>query len=152
MKGLILKVYMLKDIEKIGMAGQIINVSDGYAKNYLLPRNLAKEVKKGEESFFKAREQKEVVKKEVLGSKIAMLAERIKNMRLTIKEKTHDNGKLYGAVGADEVVELLKNKEVSISKKQVEFEKAIKEVGDHKVIIRLTSKLKPQLSLTVVAK
>ena len=147
-----MKVYMLKDVEKVGMNGQIITVSDGYAQNFLFPRKLAIRVTEENIAFFKEREIKEKVTAEVVSSKASMLAERIKHIQLVIKEKTHNDGKLYGSVSADEIVELLKAKEVAINKKQVEFPKAIKEVGEHKVTIKISSKLKPQLTLKVVSK
>lgn len=147
-----MKVYMLKDVENVGMSGQIVTVSDGYGQNFLLPRKLAVRVTEENLAFFQTKQKKEKVAAEVIASKAGMLAERIKELHLTIKEKTHDDGKLYGSVGADEIVELLKEKEISITKKQVEFPKTIKEVGDHKVTIKLSSKLKPQLTLKVVSK
>ncbi len=147
-----MKVYMLKDVEKVGMNGQIITVSDGYAQNFLFPRKLAIRVTEENIAFFKEREIKEKVTAEVVSSKASMLAERIKHIQLVIKEKTHNDGKLYGSVSADEIVELLKAKEVAINKKQVEFPKAVKEVGEHKVTIKISSKLKPQLTLKVVSK
>ncbi len=147
-----MQVYMLKDVEKIGMAGHIIKVSDGYAINFLIPRKLAIKVTAEGMSFFKAKEKTANASKAVLGSKTAMLAERIKNMHITVKKRAHDGGKLYGAIGADDIVELLKEKEISVNKKQIEFPKAVKAVGEHKIIIRLSSKLKPELNLKVVAK
>lgn len=143
---------MLKDVENVGMVGQIVNVSDGYAQNFLFPRKLAVIVTEGNLAFFQSKQKKEKIAAEVVASKAAMLAERIKSIHLTVKEKTHNDGKLYGAVSADEVVDLLKEKEITINKKQVEFPKAIKEVGEHKVVIKLSSKLKPELTLKVVSK
>lgn len=147
-----MRVYMLKDVEKVGMAGQVVKVSDGYAANFLIPRKLAIKVEGENVKFFEKRVQKAETTQKVLSSKAAMLAERIRNLHLTIKERVHDEGKLYGAVGADEIVELLKKKDISINKKQVEFPKSIKAIGEHKVIIRLSSKLKPELTLKVVGK
>ena len=147
-----MQVYMLKDVEKVGMAGQVVKVADGYAKNFLIPRKLALKVTEENRKFFESKVKKIEIDKKALKSKVAMLAERIRNMHLTIKEKTHDQGKLYGAVGADEVVELLKQKDISVNKKQIEFTKAIKSTGEHKVIVRLSSKLKPELTLTVSSK
>lgn len=146
-----MKVYMIKDVEHVGMAGQIINVSDGYASNFLIPRKLAVVVTEKNLEFFKQKKQKEQVATEVLNSKVAMLAERIKSIHLAIKERVHDDGKLYGAIGADEIVALLKTKDITINKKQVEFDKSIKSVGEHKVTIKLSSKFKPQLTLKVEA-
>jgi large subunit ribosomal protein L9 len=146
-----MKVFMLKDVEKVGMAGAMINVSDGFASNFLFPRKLAVEVTSQNEKSFKVKVQQKQAQTQVVNSKIAMLAERIKDMIITVKEKTHDDGKLYGAVGADEVVAMLKDKDISIDKKQVEFTKSIKAIGEHKVTIRLSSKLKPQLTVKVVS-
>ena len=144
-----MKVCMLKDVENIGMAGQLLKVSDGYAKNFLIPRKLAVEVSPKNESMYAKQAKKANVAADVLKSKVAMLAERIKNLHLVVKERIHDDGKLYGAVGPDEVVELLKKKDISVNRKQVEFKKAIRAVGDHKVTVRLTAKLKPEFILKV---
>ena len=146
-----MKVYMLQDVEKVGMAGQVVKVTDGYATNFLIPRKLSKKVGTGYDAFFEKRVIKAKLDSQTLSSKSAMLAERIKNMHLVVKERVHDNGKLYGAVGADEVVELLKKKDVTINRKQVEFKKAVRSVGEHKVVIKLSSKLKPELTLKVVS-
>ncbi len=145
-----MRVYMLKDVEKIGMAGNVIEVADGFAANYLLPRKLATVVTSGNMVLLQQKVQKEAVVTQVLNSKVAMLAERIKTMILTVKERVHDDGKLYGAVGADEVVELLRAKDIVVNRKQIEFDKTIKAVGEHKVTIRLSSKLKPQLTIKVL--
>jgi len=145
-----MQVYMLKDVEKVGMAGQVVKVSDGYAVNYLFPRKLAVVVTKENIEPIHQKIQKEQATVQVLNSKVAMLAERIKALHLIIKERAHDDGKLYGAVGADEIVELLREKEIVVNRKQIEFDKAVKTVGEHKVTVRLSSKLKPQLTLKVV--
>ena len=144
-----MKVCMLKDVENVGMAGQLLKVSDGYGKNFLIPRKLAVEVSVKNEAMYAQQAKKATVATETLKSKMAMLAERIKNLHLVVKERIHDDGKLYGSVGPDEMVELLKEKDISINRKQVEFKKAIRSIGDHNVIIRLTSKLKPEFILKV---
>jgi large subunit ribosomal protein L9 len=145
-----MRVYMLKDVEKVGMAGQVVKVSDGYASNFLIPRKLAIKVEGNNVTFFEKRIQKAEATSKVLGSKAAMLAERIRNLHVTLKERVHDEGKLYGAVGADEIVELLKQRDINVNKKQIEFPKSIKTVGEHRVIVRLSSKLRPELTLKVV--
>ena len=146
-----MQVYMLKDVERVGLSGQILNVSEGYAKNFLIPGKLAIEVTESNKPFYANKKQKEHVAAAVLSSKVAMLAERIKSLHVSIKERAHDDGKLYGAVSAEAVVELLKAKDIVINKKQVEFIKSVKSVGEHKVIIRLSSKLKPELTIKVEA-
>ena len=146
-----MKVYILKDVEYLGRAGRVVEVTNGYANNFLIPRKLVIKVSNKDMAFYKTVETKTKNEKKIVSSKVAMLAERIKNMYLTIKKRVHDNNKLYGSIGADEVVALLKKKDVSINKKQVEFIKTVKTIGEHKVIIRLSSKFRPELTLKVVA-
>ena len=146
-----MKVYMLKDVVNVGMAGSIINVSDGYAKNFLFPHKYAVQVTDKNASSFKVKIEAVKQKTEIISSKVAMLAEKIKTLHLTIKEKTHDDGKLYGSVGPDEIVELLKKNDISVNRKQIEFDKSVKSIGEHKVTVRLSSKLKPEFVLKVVS-
>lgn len=146
-----MKIYLLKDIDNVGMAGQVIKVADGYATNYILPRKLGIKVTTDNEVFLQEKMVKEHVQEQAIKSKIAMTAERLKNMHLKIKMRVHDDGKLYASVNAENIIELLKEKEITVSKKQVEFEKTIRNLGEHKVTIKLSSKLQPQLTLEVLA-
>jgi len=146
-----MKVYMLKDVENIGMAGQVVTVSDGYADNFLIPRKMALKVTAKSEQFFVEKSKKITAESEAITTKMGMVAERIKNMHVTLRKRSHDDGKLYGAVSADEICKLLKTKEVSVNKKQVVFGKAIKTTGEYEVTIKLSSKLQPGISLKVVA-
>jgi len=148
--GVFMKVFLLKDIENVGMAGQMVNVTDGYAANYLFPRKLAQKVVPGSEMFFAQKIKKAEIDAQVLSSKIAMLAERIKTTSISIKKRVHDDGKLYGSVTAEEVIEGLKAKSLSVTKKQIVFAKTIRTVGEHKVTIKLSAKLTPELTVTVV--
>ena len=145
-----MKVYLLKDIEKVGIAGEIINVSEGYAKNFLLPRKLALEVSTSNEEFFKKRAKTIENRKEAIESATSMLSEQIKSIHLTLKKKIHDDNRLYAAVNPADVVDLLSEKNIKVTKSQVIFNKSIKEVGTYPVTIKLSSKLQPQLTLKVV--
>lgn len=147
-----MKVFLLKDIEKIGMAGEIIKVSDGYGANFIIPRKLGVEVTAHNEGFYKNRVKNVEHRKEIISSKTSMLAEKINGTRVTIKRKMHDNGKLYGALSQHEIVDALAEKGITISKSQVDFgKKSIKEKGEHKVDIRLSSKLIPTVTVNVAA-
>ncbi len=146
-----MRVYLRKNIEKIGMAGEIIKVGDGYARNYLIPNGFAIEITKKNESSYQEKAQSVEHRKEVIATQTSMLAEKIKTFKVTLKRKMHDDGKLYGAINSTEIVELLANKGISIAKNQVTFDKSIKTKGSYKVTIKLTSRLKPQLSLIIIS-
>ena len=146
-----MKVFLLKDIERIGIAGEIVKVKEGFAQNFLLPRKLAMEVTKDNQKHFKKREKVIKDRKDVVESKSSMLAEKIKSINITLKRKTHDDGKLYGSINPQEIVELLGAKGISVSKSQVLFGKSIKSTGAYDVTIKLSSKLQPALNVKVIS-
>jgi large subunit ribosomal protein L9 len=144
-----MKVFLTKNVEKIGLAGEILKVADGFAQNFLFPRKLAVQVTAENESFYTAKIKKVEQRKEVIASSTSMLAERIKSISITIKRKIHDDGKLYAAISPQEIVDALAliPDKVSIRKSQVEFDKSIKAKGTYEnmVTITLSSTLKPKL-------
>lgn len=146
-----MKVFLRKDIERVGLSGEIIKIGDGYARNYLLPRGLAVEVTTKNEAFYQTQAKEVEDRKEVIATQTSMLAEKINSLKLTLKRKIHDDGKLYGAVNANEIVELLAKKGLSVSKNQVVIDKSIKEKGSYKVRIKLSSRLNPTVTVTVVS-
>jgi large subunit ribosomal protein L9 len=146
-----MKVFLTKDVEKVGMAGEIIKVTDGFARNFLFPRQLAIKVTADNESRFHHKIKQVEDRKEVIATKTSMLAERIAHMTITFARKMHDDGKLYGAINAADIVDALAKEGVSISKSQVIFDKSIKNKGTHEVIIQLTSRLQPLVKVAVVS-
>ena len=145
-----MKVYLLKDIEQVGLAGEILQVGDGYARNFLIPRKMAVEVTPENSSFYEKKVRKVEHRKEVVASKTSMLAEKIKTMQLTLKRKVHDGGKLYGAVSSAEIADLLAAQGISVAKNKIIIDKSIKNKGTHEVTVKLTSSLQPKVKVTVV--
>jgi len=146
-----MKVYLLKDVERVGLAGEILTVADGYALNFLLPQKFGVQITPHNEAQYKGRIKIVEHRKEVVASKTSILAQRIGALEVKIKRPLHDDGKLYGAINAQEIVDGLAVFGVSISKNQVVFDKNIKEKGIHKVTIKLSSKLMPLVVVKVVA-
>jgi len=146
-----MKVFLLKDVEKLGIAGEIVKVKDGFGINYLIPRKLGIAITPANEQYYKSCEKKVDKRKEVISTKTSMLAEKIKLLQLKLKSRTHDDGKLYGSVSAADVIDLLAEKGVSVAKNQIEFGKSIKSTGTYKVTVKLSSKLKPVFTLKVIS-
>jgi len=146
-----MKIFLLKNVEKVGIAGEIIKATDGFAINYLLPNKLGIEVTKANEKSFEKRAVVIDNRKEAIASKTSMLAEKIKALTITIKRKAHDKDKLFGSISPLEITESLAQNGISISKNQVEFDKSIKTIGTHTVIIKLSSSLKPTVTVKIVA-
>ena len=146
-----MNVFLLKDILQVGLKHEIIKVSDGYAKNFLFPNKLAVEVTKANEKLYTEKSRKVENRAAIIESTSSILGDQIAKLALKLKKKMHDNNKLYAAVNASEIVDLLKENNVSISKSQVVFDKAIKEKGTFAVTIKLSSKIQPQFTLQVIA-
>ena len=145
-----MKVYLLKNVEKVGIAGEIVKVKEGFASNFLIPHKLAVAVTPANEGHYLQRVKVVENRKEVIESKTSMLAERIKSLKLSIRRKMHDNGQLYGAINSLEIVDLLGTQGISVSKSQIVFDKSIKSKGNFDIIIKLSSKLQPKMQLTVL--
>lgn len=146
-----MKVYLLKDVEKVGMAGEIVKVSEGYAQNFLLARKLAVIITPENEAFYMARVRTLENRKEVISSKTSMLAQKLNGIKLTLKRKMHDDGKLYAAVNPVEIADLLSHEGFLVSKSQIKMNKSIKEKGLYDVTVKLTSSLQSVIQVKVVA-
>jgi len=146
-----MEVYLRKDVEKIGLAGEIIKVGDGFARNFLIPQGFAVEITTSNKSQYLSKIRKVENRKEVIASQSSMLAEKLSTISITLKRKLHDNGQLYGSINASEIVIVLAQQGISITKSQVEFDKSIKSKGTFKVNIKLTARLKSIITVIVIA-
>lgn len=145
-----MKVFMKKDVPQVGKAGTVLTIPDGYARNYLLPHNLAIEITEKNEASIKQALQKNISSKEAFVAKLSLMAEKIKSLHLVLKRKLHDDGKLYGAVNAHEVVELLAQHDIVVKKNQIIFKKPIKTKGLHSITVELTGQLKSEFTLEII--
>ncbi len=145
-----MKVILTKDYEKLGNVGDIVNVKDGFAKNFLIPNNIAVLATPGN---IKQMEivKKSVIKKEAKSIEEAKkIAEIIDGLELRIKVSSSLEGKLYGSITNKDIAEkILDEKKVEIDKKKIELEDHIKEVGVYEVPIKLFKDVKAIIKLIV---
>ena len=146
-----MEVYLYKDVEKIGLAGEIIKVGDGFARNYLIPQGLGVEITSQNKNQYLSKIRKVENRKEVIATQTSMFAEKLNSVSITLKRKMHDNGQLYGSINASEIMEALAGQGISITKGQVEFDKPIKSKGSFKVSIKLSTRLKSTITVTIIA-
>lgn len=145
-----MKVYLLKDIERVGLEGEVINVKEGYAKNFIVPQKLGVIITPSNEVFYSKKIKHVKHEKSVVESKSSMLAEKIKTLSLVLKRKMHDDGKLYGAINRSEIADLLALKGIKVSKSQIEIDKSIKSGGEFEVTVKLSSRLQPKIKLSII--
>ena len=145
-----MKVILQKDVKGSGKKGDIVNVSDGYAKNFLLKNGLAV-VADGHNSLINAsQKQSDAYHKEQERLKAVELGKQIENKTIVLKVKCGDNGKLFGAVTSKEIAEAFKqNMNLSIDKHKILLDGAIKIVGEQKITVKLHPTVSVKFNLKI---
>lgn len=145
-----MKVILQKDVKGSGKKGDIVNVSDGYARNFLLKNGLAV-VADGANSLINAsQKQADAYHKEQERLKAVELGKQIEGKVITLKVKCGENGKLFGAVTSKEVAEAFKqNLNLDIDKRKIVLDGAIKAVGEQKVTVKLHPTVAVKFTLKV---
>ncbi len=144
-----MKIILLKDIYKVGKAGDVVKVANGYARNYLLPKKfaiLATKLNLKKIEKIKEEAEKERVK---LITEQKILAEKIQDLILTFKRKTDENGHLYGSVSEVDIAKALNEKGFDIKKSQIKMEKHFKELGEFEVEVALASDIKSTVKVII---
>ncbi len=132
-----MKVILKENVKSIGKKDEIVNVSDGYARNYLLARNLAVEVNNSSLSQLKSKKESEQYKKDVEKEEAQKIADKLTKIKLTFKVKTGTNGKIFGGVSTKEIAEKLEEKGIKVDKKKIELKESIKTLGITNVQVKL---------------
>ena len=133
-----MKVILTQDVKKIGKKGEIINASDGYAKNFLFPQKLAVPADAQNLNELKAKQASEKHKKEIETEEAKKIAEQIKQIKITIKAKIGENQKLFGSITSKEIVEQIENQiKIKIDKKKITLKDPIKTIGEYPIEIKL---------------
>lgn len=147
-----MKVILLKDIKGVGKKDEIINAKDGYARNFLFPKNLALEANVANLTKLKDKKDSENYKKEQEKAAAKELAEKIKNITLTIKTKIGENGKLFGAITSKDISEnISKQLNMQIDKKKIIVSESIKQLGGYNVNIKLYEGINVNLKVLIEA-
>ncbi len=146
-----MKVLLREDVKKLGNKGEIIEVAEGYARNFLIPRGLAVEASKGvvkEVSLVKKGRAKKEARQE---QKARELASRLKGAVVTVKARAGEGGTLYGAVTSRDVAaELERSFSQKIDRRKIEIPEPIKTPGVYPVQIRLYPGVQVEITLNVV--
>lgn len=145
-----MEVILKKDFITLGYEGDICKVKDGYARNYLIPRNIAV-IKNAGNLKTLAQMQKSLEKKRAKRKMEAeILKGKIVDISVMIPVKVAENGKLYGSVSPQNIVDALKEKEIDINKKDVHMDKHIKELGEYEIEIKLYHSVNANIKINVV--
>ena len=145
-----MKVVLKDDVKNLGKMGQIADVADGFARNYLLPRGLA--IEANTKNLKSMEHEKRIIQeraKKIRNSALD-LSQKISTMTLVIKAKAGEEGKLFGAVTTMDIAEQMKNEGVEIDKKRISLDEPIKRLGTYSVSVKVHPEVSTQLKVQVV--
>ncbi len=145
-----MKVLLLKDVYKLGRAGDVKKVADGYGRNYLLPFGYAVLATAGAMKISDAIRKKAAIERAELNNEMAGLAEQISGLVFNFSSKAGETGKLYGSITTQMIVEALNKKlgMTKINRHQIECS-PIRSLGEFPAVVRLTMDLNPEIKIRV---
>ena len=147
-----MKVILKTDIKGVGKKDEVINASDGYARNFLFPKNLAVEANKENMSKLKAKQDSAKYQKEQDKEEAMKTADKLSKILLKIKVKAGENGKIFGGVSSKEIAqELSKQYMIQIDKKKIDLKETIKTLGVHNIEIKLFEGVVGKLRIDVIS-
>ena len=145
-----MKVILLKDVKGQGKKGEIVNVSDGYARNYLFPRNLAQEATAQNLNSAQVKQEAAAHKKEMEKKNAQEMAKQLENKGVVIKAKCGSTGRLFGAITNAEIAEALNQQTgLELDNKKVVLANPIKELGEYTVTVKLYAGVQATIGLKV---
>ena len=145
-----MKVILKADIKGTGKKGDMINTSDGYARNYLFPRDLAVEASEGNVKNLEHQKAKEAKKKSEDLASAKEFAKRLEGLSVVLKVKTGDNGKLFGSITSKDIADELKKQHgIELDKKKIVLEDAIKVTGSYDIDVKVYPEVHGKLKVNV---
>ena len=144
-------VILLKDVKGTGKAGEVVKVSDGYARNRLIPKGLDKEATEG--NIRNLEKQKEIADEKRAEQKAAAQkqAEKINEITLTIRSKGGESGKLFGSITSKDIADALQEREnIKVDKKKIVLDSPIKQTGSSEVTVKLFPEVTAVLKINVI--
>ncbi len=143
-------VILREDIDKLGHRGQVVHVAAGYARNFLLPKRLAVAATESNKKIVEQERQAHVRKEAKLKDEAEDLGKLMSGVTVTIAQKAGENDQLFGSVTAKDVAEALEKKNFTIDRRKIQLDEPIKQLGDHKINIRLHRDVSAEVTVQVV--
>lgn len=146
-----MKVILREDVDNLGKAGEVVKVADGYGRNFLIPKNFA--VQANPRNLKTLEHDRAVIEARAKKARKAAegVAERLSAVSLTLSARSGEEGKLFGAITSRDIAEALEKQGVPVDRKLIQLAEPIKQLGDYKVKVRLSTDLQPEISVSVVA-
>ena len=145
-----MKVILTEEIRGLGTRGDVVTVKDGYARNYLIPKNLAQEATTGNLKAIEHQRRKWALLAQQEKDAAQKAADRVKGVKVRIEKRVGEHGHLFGSVTANEIADALLEKGIDVDKRRIELAQPIKNIGLHDVEVRLHRDVTAQIQVEVV--
>jgi large subunit ribosomal protein L9 len=132
-----MKLILRQDVEKLGKTGDLVNVSSGYARNFLVPRRMAVEATPGNIKIVEQEKLANARRDQREKEAASLLARELVKQVVTVRRKAGEGGTLYGSVTALDIAEYLMTHKIEIDKRKIQLDEPIKSIGEYHVPIRL---------------
>ena len=145
-----MKVILTENIDSLGIIGTEVMVADGYARNYLLPKNkavLATEANRKVVDLKRVKWEEKIAKEKALAEE---MAKRIAGVKVTLKAKVSEEDRLYGSIKVKDIQDALTAKGIEVQKSMILLAESIKALGSYKVPVRVFAGIKPEITVEVV--
>ncbi len=146
-----MEVILREDVPNLGTVGDIVKVKPGYARNYLLPRALAVVADRGNVRVLEHQKRVVAVKRDRDRKQAESLAQRLSSMRVTIKARAGEEGKLFGSVTNQDIEKALADQGFTVERRRIRVEEPIKSIGEHVVPVHLSTGVNSQVTVIVEA-
>lgn len=146
-----MKVILLQDVKKMGNKGDVLEVAEGYARNYLFPRKLAVEATRGQMKNLEVKKAGEQRKKAKILEDAKKLAARVEDLTVTISTKVGEGGRLFGSITGKDIADAIKvTHGIEIDRKKIDLENPIKSLGSFSVSVKLHPEVLATFAVQVV--
>jgi ribosomal protein L9 len=147
-----MKVILKQDVRTLGKRGDIKEVSDGYARNFLLPKGLATEATAGNLKILADQKESVIRKEETERAEAQELAKSLEGRTVTFKVKTGEGGRLFGSITAKDIADQIqKEHRLELDKRKIEIDDSIKNIGDYQIKIHLYKGISVEITVKVFA-
>ena len=146
-----MKVILQQDVKKLGKKGEIVEVSEGYGRNFLLPRKAAVLANAENMNVAKAQAGSKARKEAMATDEAKLMAAQLEKVSVTIPVKIGENGKLFGSVTGKDVAEALKKEKIDIDRRKISIKSEVTGVGEYEAVIKVHPSITSTIKVNVVA-
>ena len=147
-----MKVILEQDVPRLGKRGEVVNVNDGYARNFLFPRQLAKEATAGSLKEVERRRKIQASKEERAEEEARALAQRLSGSTVMVTARAGEGGRLFGSITNQDIAAAIKKQlKLTLDKRKIELKEPLKALGEHSVTLRLYTDVTSEIKVQVVS-